>query len=353
MKAKHLMTTLVLTSFLAVSAFAQDIHFSQFYESPLTMNPALSGMFKGDDYIEANYKNQWNSVSGNGFKTIAAEGQIHNIAKKWNHSYLSPGLSFYNDKSGDAKMGITKICFTLADGIFLNDNNALAAGIQVGWAQHSINTDNLEWGSQYNPNISSGYDPDLPAEAVSSNSISNIDLSAGLAWNYSTGNTNMTSNDNLRINAGIAAYHLNQPTLSFYQNKTAGTKLYMRYVGHALVEYGIPNTNTSLIPAVVYYSQGSAQEVDFGLKVRYILKQESHYTGLIKGSALDLGIYYRAGDSFIPMIQMEFGSYAIGISYDSNVSSLSKVDGRASSFELSLRFVNPNPFAAEKHQSMF
>ena len=30
-----------------VSSSAQDVHFSQFYESPLTLNPALCGVYNG------------------------------------------------------------------------------------------------------------------------------------------------------------------------------------------------------------------------------------------------------------------------------------------------------------------
>lgn len=348
---KQLLAAFAVLSLMAINAMAQDIHFSQFYESPLNMNPALCGMFKGDEYVGINYKNQWGSVmgSGYGFNTIAATAEMHNLVKKWNNSYLAPGLSFFNDKSGDAKIGITEVCLTLASGVFLDDKNTLAAGLQGGWSQHSISTSGLEWGTQYNPNISGGYDPSMPADPTIGNSFSYVDFSGGVSWNYATGSTTMTSNNSFRINAGAAAYHLNQPKDSYYGNSEAGTKLYMRWVGHAMVEYSIPNSNIGIVPAVVYYLQGPAQETDLGIKFRYILRQDSKYTGFVKGAALDIGAYYRMGDSFIPMVQLEFSSYSLGISYDANVSSLGKAAAGAGGFEISLRFLNPNPFS-DKNQ---
>ena len=358
MKTKFL-GVIAIVGLLAVSSSAQDIHFSQFYESPLTMNPALCGMFRGDDYIGLNYKNQWGSVmgSGYGFNTIAAEAEMHNLVKKWTTAYLSPGLSFYNDKSGDAKMGVTEVCFTLGSGVQLDDHNTFAVGLQGGWAQRSITTSSLEWGTQYNPNVAGGYDPNMSPDPLTGNSFSYGDFSGGLSWNYAQGSTNMTSNNYFRINAGAAAYHINEPNQSYYgESSSPGGKLYIRWVGHVLVDYSLPNTNVGLIPSAVYYLQGPAQETDLGLKVRYVLRQNSKYTGFVKGSALDLGAYYRVGDSFIPMVQIEFGSYALGVSYDANVSSLSRVAAGAGGFEISLRFLNPNPFmtgGGSSSQSMF
>ena len=41
------------------SANAQDPHFSQFFASPLTLNPALTGKFDGTLRVAGNYRNQW------------------------------------------------------------------------------------------------------------------------------------------------------------------------------------------------------------------------------------------------------------------------------------------------------
>ena len=51
--------TLSVTVMLAFSVVAQDPNFSQFFASPLTLNPALTGKFDGDFRVAGNYRNQW------------------------------------------------------------------------------------------------------------------------------------------------------------------------------------------------------------------------------------------------------------------------------------------------------
>ena len=43
---------------------SQDIHFSQSASgrTPLIINPALTGIFKGDHRVLINYKDQWRSI---------------------------------------------------------------------------------------------------------------------------------------------------------------------------------------------------------------------------------------------------------------------------------------------------
>src|SRR6187551_3073186 len=57
MKRTFLFITLLLS--LSFSATAQDPHFSQFFASPLTLNPAFTGKFDGTLRIAGNYRNQW------------------------------------------------------------------------------------------------------------------------------------------------------------------------------------------------------------------------------------------------------------------------------------------------------
>jgi type IX secretion system PorP/SprF family membrane protein len=349
------LTTLVLAFIcgIVMRSSAQDVHFSQFYESPLTLNPALCGVYNGQIMAEVNYRSQWASVAGTGagFNTMAATVELHNIMKKWTKGYLSPGLSFYNDKSGDASIGITEINFSLASGIFLSEKSSLAGGLQAGWSQHSINLAGLSWDNQY---INGQYDANASSGETSiGNSFSYADFSAGLSYSYGVGQTNMTSNDQFKANVGAAIFHVNQPEMSYYGQSEAGTKLYMRYVAHGYVDYGIANSNIGLVPCFVLYEQGPAQEIDLGLKIRYALKQESKYTGINKGSALDIGGYYRVGDAAILLTQIEWANYAFGFSYDFNTSALTPASSGRGGFELSLRFINPNPFLSSGTRSMF
>ncbi len=329
---------------LGFSASSQDIHFSQLFENPLSLNPALSGAFAGNFYAELNYKNQWNSVAqnGNGYTTMGGTMEFHNMLKNWGSGYLSPGFSIFDDESGDAHITQLEADFSLASGIFLSDNSCISAGLQAGWSQNSITLGGLQWDDQY---INGIYNPNAATnETYFGNSFNYADFSGGIAYHYGTGQTNMSSNDAVRGSAGVAVFHVNEPTQSYYGATMPGTALYMKYTFYANAQIGVSNTNLSVLPAVIYLDQGPAWEVDAGAKLRYTLNAESKYTGTHKGTALDLGVYYRVGDAAIALVGLEYGNFAFGASYDFNTSALTTASHGAGGFELSLRFLNVNPF---------
>lgn len=333
----------VIGILLGSSSPAQDIHFSQLLENPLSLNPALGGAFDGTFLGEANYRNQWNSVAqnGNGYTTTALTLEFHNMLKNWGNGYLSPGLSVFEDESGDAHITQLEIAFNLASGIYLNSNSCISVGLQGGWDQNSIQLGGLEWDDQY---INGVYNPNAPSnENYFGNSLSYGDFSLGAAYHYGTGETNMSSNDALKFSAGAAVYHINEPAVSFYNYPTSlasGTLLYMRYTFYADMQIGVPNSNLDVLPILVYMQQGPAWEADAGAKLRYVVNPESKYTGNHKGSAIDLGIYYRVDDAAIALVGYEWGNYAFGISYDFNTSALTTASHGAGGFEVSLRYVN-------------
>ncbi len=59
---------LILLMCGAGCSWAQDIHFSQFFEAPLLRNPSLAGIYTGDIRVQGVYRDQWNSVT-NAYRT--------------------------------------------------------------------------------------------------------------------------------------------------------------------------------------------------------------------------------------------------------------------------------------------
>ena len=59
-KSFFLLFSLLL--FISFCAKAQDPHFSQFFASPLTLNPAFTGKFDGSWRLAANHRDQWPSI---------------------------------------------------------------------------------------------------------------------------------------------------------------------------------------------------------------------------------------------------------------------------------------------------
>src|SRR5919112_4072424 len=85
---------LVLTAWCG----AQDIHFSQFFETPLLRNPSLAGIYTGDIRVQAVYRDQWNSVT-NAYKTGSLNGEYKMPVGK-GEDFVTLGLQLLFDRAG-------------------------------------------------------------------------------------------------------------------------------------------------------------------------------------------------------------------------------------------------------------
>jgi type IX secretion system PorP/SprF family membrane protein len=305
--------------------------------APLLQNPAMAGA-NYDLQALINYKNQWASVA-DPYKTFDVSFDMKLNKKKAEKGFWAGGINIFSDKAGDSQMGTTAENLSLAYHVILNPNSTLGGGVTGGFVQRSVNTSQLQWMSQYD---GTGYNPALPTgETSAPANFSYPDLGAGIVWAYNKGETYMTSNTRIKANIGLSVFHPHQPAYSFYGS---GEKLHMKTVFHGNVLYGIKNTNLSLVPGYVVYLQGSNKEILFGSMFRYTTKESSKYTGYVKGSAIGWGLHYRNNDALVASFLLEMGQYALGISYDVNVSKLKTASSGKGGFEIALRFVNPNPF---------
>jgi type IX secretion system PorP/SprF family membrane protein len=325
--------------FFANSVLGQDTHFSQFYMSPLTMNPAMAGAsYDMEAFLTG--RNQWQSVA-TPYQTVAATFDMRFNKKKLKKGFWSAGLNFYNDKAGDLQMTTTQVSLSGAYHVRLNEFNTLGAGMQAGIAQRTLGSGTIRTGNQYN---GLAYDPNLATgESLTNTSVTYADAGAGVVWTYN--NTSdaalITDNHDLKFNFGASVFHVNQPAYSFYND---GEKLYVKYVVHGNALLSIPATNMAFVPSFFYTRQGPEQEIYAGTLLRYKLKQDSKYTGRKKGAALSVGAFFRAGDGLAAATLLEYSNYAIGISYDVNTSTLHTASSFRGGMEITLRFVNPNPF---------
>jgi len=321
-------------------SFGQDLHFSQFYEAPLSLNPALCGAFNGGALAELNYKNQWSGVAGaSGFNTMSGMVSFHNLTTNWQNSYFSTAISFNSDRVGAANIGNSSVYLTLATGVYLDEYSALSAGLQAGWNQYSVNPGALQWGSQY---VGGNYDPMAASGETGFRATASFaDFSAGLNYNYAERPPNSASTENpFRVNGGIAVYHFNQPYVSYFASTNSSDKLSMRFVLHGQVFYRFVESPVSLVPALIYFQQGSANMLDIGLKMRYAFSEKSRLTGFYKNVVMDGGISLRLGDAIIPTVGFQYENYYMGVSYDVNLSKLATATTGNGGFEISLRYVN-------------
>ncbi|HIA07307.1 MAG TPA: type IX secretion system membrane protein PorP/SprF [Flavobacteriales bacterium] len=322
-----------ITVFCFQDISAQDLHFSQYYNSPLVVNPAQTGVFNGKVRGIAIYRDQWSSLAP--FKTYGLSIDAGIMKRKLNDAFIGTGLNVYQDEAGDSKLSTTQVNLSLASVISINSNNSVSAGIQGGLVQKKINNGDLHWGTQYDgegyaPNMTSGESPVFENSTVG-------DFSIGLAWSYVRRVRNISSNNGINASAGFAVHHLNAPKQAFDKER-----LHRNFITHARMSIGIKGTPFAVNPSLLYMQQGPLKEINAGGLVRYMIIEESKYTGNVKETAIFLGAFYRVGDAIVPTFMFEHANYALGVSYDINSSGLSKATKGKGGVELTFRYINSN-----------
>src|SRR5688500_6495438 len=87
------------TGLLAFVSYGQSTHFSQFYSTPLLINPASTGLTYGPYRVASNYRNQWNDA-GSAYKTFTISGDAQILKNKMAEgNTLGLGLALVNDKT--------------------------------------------------------------------------------------------------------------------------------------------------------------------------------------------------------------------------------------------------------------
>ncbi|MFT7667160.1 MAG: type IX secretion system PorP/SprF family membrane protein [Patiriisocius sp.] len=326
-----------------ISATAQDIHFTMYDAMPITTNPATTGVFNGDFRGVANYRNQWASIS-TPYKTYSVMVDGGLFKNKWKNGYLGAGLNFYKDVAGSSNFGTTKISLALSSVIYLNEKNSASVGLLGAWGQNSIDPNNLEWDSQFNGQF---FDASKGSnETITFESNNYIDFSAGALWAYGTGTKTLSSHDEFSMKVGAAFYHVTRPSREVAFGDL--DKLYSKLAFHAESHIGLSNTKLALRPKFIAYLQGPARQFTGGMMFRYMLREESKYTGIFKEMAISVGGYYRFGDAFAPSVEFEISSFAIGFAYDMNISELTAASRGSGGPEIFIRIINPNPFSYGK-----
>lgn len=340
----------ILLIFLSKMQMAQDIHFSQFMMTPMLLNPSLCGKSGGDYRGVILHRNQWSSVTNNPFKTYGATYDM-NFYSKRSHNFLSGGINIFTDKAGASQLNTTIAFLAAAYHVRIDDNSYFSGGINAGINQRSLNTNNLRFDNQFD---GTGHNASLSHfENLQNFNTTKPMVSAGISYSWTENSSVNVISDNgfqgNKFNFGLSVHQFNRPNFSIIESD----RLAMRYVANFLASYGIPDFNIAIQPSGYYAYQRKAQEFVIGSYIRYTLKEQSKYTQLVKGSAVSLGAHYRVGDAFIPSLLVEMGSLSLGIAYDVNTSGLKSVSRGMGGYEISLRYVSPNPFTGRRSKARF
>jgi type IX secretion system PorP/SprF family membrane protein len=318
------------------TSYSQDVHFSQVLNNPLHINPAETGGYEGYERLVMNYRTQWSAANAP-YNTLGFSFDMplfQGIFK--NKSHLGLGINFFSDKAGDAKMGSNQGNLSLAGIVKVDKNSKFVAGIQTGYAQRVVQLDKLRWATQFN---GQEFDPTLPSyEGNMLASHGYMDFSGGLRYEYRNKSSHIKGFDVKYINLGVAMFHINQPNIKYHSG--SNEQLYMKLVAHGSALFDIPNTELGVLPFFTFFKQATQQEINIGLMMRFDLTPGTKITGLLNESALYAGVQYRYGDAIIPTFEYRFTSFAVGLSYDMNISTLKTATNMRGGLEVSLKYHN-------------
>lgn len=318
-RIKNILFLAACSSCLGV--FSQDLHFSQFMNSPLTTNPANTGFIPGGDYrIGINYRDQWSSVMAMPYKTMSAFGDIQVKRNQIENGWIGAGGYILRDVAGSGNLTSTKVYGSLAYHQLIDAGSLVSAGFNVGWSNKNISIANLKFPDQFDGKF---FDNKLPTNVVlSRNNINYLDIQFGLNYAF-------FPNEKIYLNAGYSAQHINRPRESFFDEAPGlDNRLAVRHTGFLNGSF-LMNSQWLINPNIYYSNQAKSFELVAGLNAHYDLSGDGEYQ-------LIAGVYYRLKDAAIPIIGLQWNDIKATFTYDATMSTLRNFNNGRGAFEFSL-----------------
>lgn len=317
-----------------IAGQAQDQHFTQFFASPLTLNPALTGTFDGKYRVALIYRDQ------DPYKTFAGaidlRFNVRNVGKRYKDAF-GVGVVFYNDKVPE--VGYSNNQINISGGFHKSlsprNNQFLSIGAQAGISQRNFSYGNLLFEDQFSG--STGYD-NPTAEIFPENNFAVADFAVGLNYSYAPERA-------VGLFAGAALHHVLEPEVSFFASdedpdRAESNTLLRKY--SAYLNLRIPvGESLQFHPRALVYNQGPHLALNAGSNIRFLVDE-------ITGTALHVGAWVRpvrdAGDGFsldavVGMVGIEYNSFLLGISYDARTNALGTPRERRGAIEISIAYL--------------
>lgn len=319
--------SLLLSALYTQNSNAQDAHFSQYFVSPLSINPALTGFMDGTARAMVNYRSQWASVNNAFTTTTASVDGIILQSKIPSIDRFGIGLMAMSDKVANGLMTNNYLALSTSyhKGLDKEGRFSLGVGLQGIYSNRGIDGSKLQLNDELDNygNFSVG-----SKDAVATNQTLHgnyFDASAGIVFKAKV-------NDRNQFYVGVSTYHLSQPKATFIDN--ANLTVPMRTSINA--GYEIKASDMLSISAIgLYTKQESASETVVG-GIATIGRSYREYEHMLTGY---IGCLYRFNDAIIPYVGLEYYDVRFGFSYDYNTSSLSAATKGQGGAEVSIVYL--------------
>lgn len=301
-------------------AHGQDIHFTQFYMHPLTINPALAGDYKGGLRGSFINRRQWGQLG----KPIETMGASIEQKIRLNGDQLVLGGLFLNDRAAQIGYVTTKAYFSSAFEKNIS-RHALNLGVQIGMSRTSLDP-NQTFPSQFNSGTGTFDDGISNNENGELFNGSYLDINVGFFWRT-------IYKERYRFKTGLSASHINRPNEAFTDRVA---RVPIRYLAHH-------TTEVILNPEWTFISHSQAMYTG---RAKEFITTVNAKKDVTKDLSVMAGIGYRGyvvnNDAALLILAASYHYLDVGLSYDWNVSSLSS-STQKTSVELSLAIRTPPP----------
>lgn len=318
-----------LSALIAITetSFAQDVHFSQYFTSPMTLNPGLTGLTQQDFRLAANYRSQWSTINNKPYTTGTLSYDMASMRGKFeNGDYLGFGALFLYDNAGTGNLQNITVGISAAyhKAFGVDKQHTLSFGVQGTLVQKTIEQTKLIFEDQIDPNT--GTVIPNTKENFPNKDLTYPDFAAGLI--YSGRLTEHAS-----LFGGVSIYHITQPVETFLNSDH---KIHSRYAAYVGSQMDL-NDKTVLYASALFQQQASNTEAVLGGAVGFVMNPgyDKEYQ---KASIFYLGGWYRYGDAVIPYLGFEWSKMQIGFTYDANLSNFMPATNGNGAYEISLIF---------------
>ena len=311
--------------------FAQDFHYSQFYNSPLTLNPGNTGVFNGDLRVYTMYRMQWFTVT-TPYKTFTLGADAPVFRKRMpNEDFFSVGVNVTNDGQGIVNYMTNSFNGSVSFTKYMGgrQDHDITIGYQVGYAMVTANLKNLTWDSEYNP-VTGAHQPGLGFnESYGGGGIGYIDMATGLVWNF-------TSSYRFRSALGFSVHHFTSPNVSINGGMD---KLLPKFgVQWNMAFRKDERGNITILPSLMAAQQGTSLLINGGANVKIDLQESSRYTNYQNYKAVYFGAFYRFRDAAYLTFRFDISNFSLGLAYDVNISKLTPASKTVGACEFLLQY---------------
>ena len=313
---------------LAGATYAQDVHFTQYFTSPLTLNPAQTGLVPDDFRLAMDFRTQWSSVTSHPYMTGTVSYDMAILKGKLPEGdALGIGVMGLYDKSGSGGLQNTTVGGSLAyHKAFGRDKlQHFSVGVQAYLVQKNLNFAAMTFEDQY-PTPSSNPALNGTHEVFANADLTYPDFNVGAMWTGKIGEHTTTY-------MGLSYYHLTQPVETFLNDQH---KIHARTTGYLGGSFDL-NDKTVLYASGLYQSQAGATEVLVGASIGFVMN-EGHDLDYQRNTIVYLGAWYRYQDALAPYIALEWSKMRVGLSYDVNTSKFNPATNGMGAYELSAIF---------------